>query len=541
MAFFASRAMQANFAGNETPSYYTVMYCPTGSTGYTGGFQYFLKEANVTDYAMIPQDNGTYLLYGCSTYAGDTSPTPWLCLSASASTSGEVKLPATTAEIFNRAFAEKKSYFTINWNELNNLNYIDYQAFYNSGIQGDVSFSSDIYIGKEVFNACTGITSLAATGPSFTADEASFAGCANLASVTINTTGENGDIDNFGAGVFNGCDALKNFCLTSPNPATLTPHDSFAFSFNFDWDNKEDYKGVISIPEENFQTYLNAWVHPLLGYPDYNYLENAAWLEAYENNDWIAPTEQQVRDVVLKDLLPAENQLRMPLGAEPTDKVTVNLPELTHDETYDGFTFSVKEGVATLTGVPNHVEGGVVDFTQIVPDSWSEVTIPAGVFKNRADINKIILADNIEAIQDNAFEGLDDIEIVLSSNNIATLKGGSFDEPFAFGAKSVKLSLPADCTDEDTRRTLTTDYLMRWAVNSLGCNGIEDFYWEASNIAFGMGKGADDEKTETPGPGDNTERTEEGENSQNNPDTPKSESGEPTGNTDSKGSTENTE
>lgn len=76
MAFFASRAMQANFAGNETPSYYTVMYCPTGSTGYTGGFQYFLKEANATDYAMTPQDNGTYLLYGCSTYAGDTSPTP---------------------------------------------------------------------------------------------------------------------------------------------------------------------------------------------------------------------------------------------------------------------------------------------------------------------------------------------------------------------------------------------------------------------------------------------------------------------------------
>lgn len=456
LRYLASRAMWGDFALSELPGSNCVLYRPTysdGTDGYTMNFQYFTPESNVQDYAALEQTDGSFILYGCA------DGSPWLVLRSGNELSGNIVLPDTTNEIFISAFQNATGGFTLNWNDLPDLMYIDGSAFANSSVMGDVYLGTPdvdhVSIASDAFDYCDGITSFESESPIFDCASWAFSSCTNLKTVKIA-----GGPDWYGGGfslfsnAFYGCSSLEAIELTSTEPLSISllgPGSGFRFDGDDYFNTDERERVRVIVPEGTEQLYIEEWVYSFLGYEGYSDYYTAAYNNILTST-MREPSPVEVRQVMADGLLDAENRLRQMMGLELVETTSF----ITLEE-HNGYAFQVINDTVTLIEAPS--DATVVDIAAVVGDAYDSVTIGEGSFANCSNLQRVIISSIVNGIEPNAFVGCDDATIEFAESECTTvLMGASATNPFTFGA-DVKVVVPEGAE---------TEYLSTWPMQCVG-------------------------------------------------------------------------
>ena len=478
IGFFVSRAATATLASDfSAPNYNCLMYAPTGSEGYLwastyqNGFLSFTAASNVLDYALIEQD-GAYLVYGCY---GDG--TPWLALASSSNLYGTVALPATTVEVFENAFAAASGDFSVNWDELKSLQFVDSNAFYGSGVSGEVYLpgvsGGENSIAENAFANCPNITSLVCDAEVLRIDAAAFAGCENLTSAKFGMSSSSAASRVF-AGAFNGCTKLETIQFTSSDPCFLGLYNAgvpFQFDSSTYWDDPaaEAEKIKVVVPEGAKESYLEKWIYPFAGATDYEEYRSTT-VRSLRKSLGHEPSGAEVAKAMEEGLLEAENRLRAMLGLDAVEHSSF----LAVTEADDGFVFQEIAGTTTLLAAPKGATE--IDFNKVIPDSTYSITIGSGAFASCSDLKRIVLSDKVTGISANAFAGCDGVTVELPDTTWPiSLVGWSSDAPFTFGA-NVKLVAPED---------MIGTYIDSWVYNLVGATGYDNYYSATMKKLYG--------------------------------------------------------
>lgn len=474
LRYVASRAMKASFEGEVAPNDACAMFCPTESEGYVTPFEFFDASSNVDDFDTVTLSDGTRLLYGC--YRRE----PWLLLGGAASMSGKVSLPTTTKEIFVKAFAETKGPFTLNWDELDYLQWVDDRAFEGSGLVGAVhlgtSADNKVGVGQYAFSGATGITSFESDATNFSLADTSFFGCTGLVSARLAV----GDLVYGGSitsGIFGGCSSLESVEFTSEFVPDLVRYGgNQAFTFNGDWSAEEESgKLSLKVPEGLEKRYINAWIYPFAGYSDYDSLYSAMQKRLMREHE-AYPSDAQVRKEMSKELLDAENRLRGMMGLE---KVTVSSFLPLQDS--NGYVFISADGVTTLIEAPEDATD--VDLGTVAPESVKSFVVGKSAFAGCKDLKSVTVPDCVSKLESGLFapsgkKGTEDyvshegITVRITSSRVALPKSAD-GEAFGFGER-VALEVPEDIRE---------DCLAAWPLQSYvnpaedGSYGDEELLW----------------------------------------------------------------
>lgn len=460
MKFLAARSMDGEFADECQPNSTCVMYAPTGAEGYYDRFTSFTPESNVADYSLAHQtgDNGFVL---CGDGAnGD----PWLILGAGAELNGTIELPSTTIEIFSNAFSYVGGRFTVNWQDLYQLQWLDQSCFYASGVSGDIylgdAWASFVNVQDNAFEYCDYITSLTSDALAFNLGTSSFGECFALERVKLAA----GKDYSFGCAIsascFYECPSLTTIEFTNESPVgLLLPAQGYPFTFDGWVSADEDAERIrIKVPKGSEEAYVQAWGYSFAGYSGYDDIYADARQDLM-NETLKTPSESEVKAEVSKRLLAAENRLRGMLGMPSVDRST-----LFASSESDGFTFDTNYGVTTIAGLPTDAE--TIDLSKAIPDDVDEVTLTFGTFQNCTKLKKIILGTKVSKIETGAFYGCDGVEVVLPDipdgrdEPSIELTGGDDWSPFDFGG-DIELKV-ADAS--------ASKYLKSWTRQMLGIN-----------------------------------------------------------------------
>lgn len=492
MRFVASRAMKGyvdiasddyTMGSDEIPNSSCVMYAPTGALGYNQNFTSFTESSGVADYTVVKEDDGSLLLCG-----DNDSGDPWLILAGAASYNRKVKLPATTLEIYSGSFTGVGGSFTINWDELTSLQWVDWSAFKDSGISGDLLLgTSDAWImsvGDLAFSGCAGITSVTSDASLFNVGSGAFTDCTALKKVKTATV--NGQY--FGAyinaGSFYGCSSLNEVEFTMSSPATLTiygPGSPFVFDGSVSPD--DDASRIkLTVPEGSEESYINQWTYLFAGYSDYDECYKTIYNDLLYNGRAAAnqagrvPTDAEVKAEMSQQLLDAENRLRKMMGMPLVDKSSIFSSEVSGNCTFD-----TVDGEVRLAAVDR--DATEIDLTKDVPEGVDSFIIPADVFAKCTKLKRIVLTDKVSEIQTGAFNGCDGVTVVLPAvdegreSTPIELTGGDSWTPYDFGG-SIKLEVPEGSAEK---------YLKVWPQQMYGCNDwtmtshVSETYWVLSD------------------------------------------------------------
>lgn len=186
LCFAASNAMYgdvrdwdfsaATANGNRT------LYCPTNAEEYTGNWVSFTEASNVIYYAMV-DCGGTKVLYGCA------DNRPWLVLRSGTDVTDQINLDPETIEIFSDAMQDAKATsdtgFTVNWEQLTKLSYIDSSAFEKSDLGVNVVLPKSMSVDTAAFKGCTKLATLDMPGYNIHLGSNVFEDCENLTSVSF--------------------------------------------------------------------------------------------------------------------------------------------------------------------------------------------------------------------------------------------------------------------------------------------------------------------------------------------------------------------
>lgn len=479
LRYLASRAMWGDFAFTEAPNGNCVLYRPTGSDGtdgYTMNFQYFTVESGVDDYTTIAQADGSYVLYGCA------DGNPWLALRSASQLSGEIVLPETTAEIFISAFQDAAGGFTINWNDLPDLMFVDGNAFARSSLMGDVYVGTPdidhVSIASDAFSYCSGITSFASNAPLFDCASWAFSSCTGLTSVKI-AGGPDWSGRGFAlfASAFYDCTSLETIEFASTEPISLSLTNAGA-GFRFDGSGGSDdpfstapderERIHLVVPEGTEQLYLEEWIYSFLGYAGYDEYYTATY------NNILAetmrePSPAEVRQATAEGLLDAENRLRQMMGLDLVDTSSF----ITLEE-HDGYVFQITDESVMLVEAPR--DATVVDLAAVVGNAYENVTIGENAFASCPGLQRVIVSSVVGGIESNAFANCDGVIVQFTDNECETvLIGSSATNPFRFGA-NVKLEVPEGAE---------TEYLSTWPMQCVGI--VND--WLLSDYFFDIWTG----------------------------------------------------
>lgn len=375
LRYVASNAQTAEMENGYSPTLSGgIMLKPTNGTGYSDGFSWFIEEADVRQYTVISGGENGRFLYGVS-----QSGSPWLVIKSGSIVDEDTKLPATTEEFLAEAMewtssASETGAFTINWDELTTLHFIDDYAFSASKISGDIDLPVILELGMYAFNS-SGIDGKVHL--SNVRQIGDYAFC-NTAITEVYADGNADSGLSMGMGVFNGCSNLTKVVfqelhaiwywtfMDCPNlssveidatvPTTLIVSTTYGFQFT-----ESDENLTLKISgdsEEKNKAWIKAWRYPYMGYVQSTVSENFESLKL--NVVWdlydegiMDPTDEDILNAAKEKILETENHIRKmlgmelitvdeldmsdELGAEEVDEVSVNsLPAVSANNMNDG-------------------------------------------------------------------------------------------------------------------------------------------------------------------------------------------------------------
>ena len=479
MRFLASRAATCDVADDNEPNGSCLMYAPTGAAGYNGRFEAFTPESGVEDYSVIQQDDGGLVLCG----SGENFGGAWLVLACGNELTGKVELPSTTVEIFSSAFANVGGSFTVNWDELPSLQWVDESAFAYSGLAGDVVLGNDwtylVSVADSAFSSCAGITSVSSEASLINLGSGAFGFCTGLTKFSTASGKDWSGGSYIMSGAFYGCSALTEIEFSNGTPPNISVYDyGQEFMFDGEVSSDDDAERIhISVPEGCELSYIDAWIYPFMGYRDYDELYQAVYNDLlYNGRRSIAgqtkvPTEDEVKQEMIKRLTAVENRMRKMLGIPEVASTTVF-----SSVTKDGFTFDTRDGETTLAAVPR--DATVIDLSDVAPEGVDSFIIPAGVFSKCTKLERIVLGDKVSAIKPGAFTGCDGVTVVLPAvdddwDEARIELAGDEDETFDFGG-DIKLEAPTGSVEK---------YLKSWPLGMAGHSSwgmytyVMNVYW----------------------------------------------------------------
>ena len=414
LGFVASRAKNALFATSENPGGAgCTWYCPSNVEG--GYDSRFVNIEGVNDLVALPQEDGALILYGC--LEGDDAGAPSLALGAGTSLQGTVVLPSSVTEIFGGAvvggrtlpgaFEGTGGAWTLDWEGLPNLRYIDRNAFKNSGIQGSVLIDQPeeyVRIEMNAFDGCTGLTSVDISAGNLHIDQEAFANCPGITAAKLVAHNEEAldeaRYNRIGVNAFAGNESLSDITL-GERVASL---DLYGPGVGYTFTGFEGEEGRIRLhmPDDGQvqRAYLDAWTYRFAGYADYEGMYAQVEMELFDWDTFTAPTEAQVRKEMAARLLEPENRLRAMMGLPTVDTSTVVVDDF--ENTEDPAAQPGNEPGALSNGKSTAEAGRIADSASA--NGYDGIWHPADK-SDRADATGADLADEGGGSGDNTSDG----------------------------------------------------------------------------------------------------------------------------------------
>lgn len=493
LRFVASNAMEGIMEDGYAPqikdSYYqssglTYFYIPTNYTGYFDGCTSFTEASGVASYGLVEIGGDARMLYGL-----DEMGTPWIGLRAGGNVADEVTLPESTTELFSYSLADTKSpsgSYSVNWDDLWMLNWLDSGAFRNSDLGGEITLGDYYFLYESAFAGCRSITELTMGDNIYLAADV-FQNCSGLTKVTL------GSFFNDSAvyyGVFTGCDSLRDVYFTSQTAPRLMVYGTVKYQFNYNWTEEEELENLrIHVPEGSEKNYVRDWRYVFAGYidtPDQS-AHDRMWedirMDHMDWDTWEFPSDEEVDAYVEEALVEAENRVRNMLGIETVEKPS------------EWYEYSVDEyGIITLTSVPSDCTEITLDAETLgLPEGWYLDNIGSEAFSKAKNLQKVIIPNGLAAIYSNAFAGVESEDVTLVFEGWAPDLFRSDDDilngvPFSFGIDDSHLHIQVPEGWEDF-------YIEMWQYIFAGYDTAEDM-WNAIEVELTEQNGTEPEISE---------------------------------------------
>ena len=478
LRFIASNAANGDIRDEDfaltTSNGNSTLYAPTcAESSYTAHWIAFDEATNLTSYEMV-DCGGTKVLYGC------TDDSPWLLLRSGGSIQGEVSLPMGTIEIFSDAMegarAADGTYFSVDWDSLFGLGYIDSCAFANSDLGADVTLPYNLQLATGAFMGCTKMTSLDVPGWNIVLGDAVFNGCTSLQQVSFGHLYYNISVN---AGIFNSCSSLTDITFVDTTPPRMSLYGyGMPFRFNAnDWndDASEEAHLHIHVPEGSETDYLQSWRYAFVGYiaddttSAYQLMWRDVYNEMFDYVNWVAPSINDVNAEVDRRLLVAENHTRRLLGMPDSGEVTRKYSYVTDELGY--MTLTAARGLTYTDLTPEELE---------LPEGWFIDYIGTDAFRESPELRTVMMPETLSGIYMNAFRGVtfdeadDDpwgwntvLYLYYASEQPYELLGFEDGTPFSFGVPDDKIVL---C--DNTINGAEDAYIQAWTLPMTGYHTV---------------------------------------------------------------------
>ena len=403
-------------------------------------------------------------------YALDADGIPDIAIRSGKTLTGEITLPEETLELYSQAMFGTEGAYTLNWDTLPRLQYIDDYVFADTGLEGSVTTGA-ISFGKHAFCACN-IADLTCTQEVSEIDELAFAECKKLTRINL----ENGFYYDsmLHTDAFYGCEQLKRVEINSSAVPKLTLFNKgIPFTFNSDWTNEEE-AAYILFPEKYaqdesiVQDFVKKWRYAMLGYmvignsQPYDLLYEDIFLKELPF-DIAMEDRYKMADAIIKErLLEIENRIRDILGA-----AHVAEPSEFYPHRID------REGYITLIGAPSDIKKTFLGSKALdIPDGWCLDYLGKGAFSNTKNLESVIFDNGFAGIEQDAFQGVESetLQLTFYDATPPTLLLDTEGEPFDFGIDIERLHI--NSFDADA----CIDFIRKWAYPLAGYENYEKMY-----------------------------------------------------------------
>ena len=403
-------------------------------------------------------------------YALDANGIPEIAIRSGKTLTGEITLPEKTLELYSQAMFGTEGAYTLNWDTLPCLQYIDDYVFADTGLEGSVATGA-ISFGKHAFCACN-ITDLTCTQEVSEIDELAFAECKKLTLVNL----ENGfHYDSMlHTDAFYGCEQLKRVEINSSAVPKLTLlNKGIPFTFNSDWTNGEE-AAYILFPEKYaqdesiVQDFVKKWRYAMLGYmvignsQPYDLLYEDIFLKELPF-DIAMEDRYKMADAIIKErLLEIENRIRDILGA-----AHVAEPSEFYPHRID------RDGYITLVGAPSDIKKTFLGSKALdIPDGWCLDYLGKGAFSNTKNLESVIFDNGFAGIEQDAFQGVESetLQLTFYDATPPALLLDTEGKPFDFGIDIERLHI--NSFDADA----CIDFIRKWVYPLAGYENYEKMY-----------------------------------------------------------------
>ena len=403
-------------------------------------------------------------------YALDADGIPDIAIRSGKTLTGEITLPKETLELYSQAMFGTEGAYTLNWDTLSCLQYIDDYVFADTGLEGSVTTGA-ISFGKHAFCACN-ITDLTCTQEVSEIDEMAFAECKKLTRINL----ENGfHYDSMlHTDAFYGCEQLKRVEINSSAVPKLTLFNKgIPFTFNSDWTNEEE-AAYILFPEKYaqdesiVQDFVKKWRYAMLGYmvignsQPYDLLYEDIFLKELPF-DIAMEDRYKMADAIIKErLLEIENRIRDILGAEHVAEPSEFYPHRIDRNDY-----------ITLVGAPSDIKKTFLGSKALdIPDGWCLDYLGKGAFSNTKNLESVIFDNGFAGIEQDAFQGVESetLQLTFYDATPPALLLDTEGEPFDFGIDIERLHI--NSFDADA----CIDFVRKWAYPLAGYENYEKMY-----------------------------------------------------------------
>lgn len=403
-------------------------------------------------------------------YALDADGIPDIAIRSGKTLTGEITLPEETLELYSQAMFGTEGAYTLNWDTLPRLQYIDDYVFADTGLEGSVTTGA-ISFGKHAFCACN-ITDLTCTQEVSEIDELAFAECKKLTRINL----ENGfHYDSMlHTDAFYGCEQLKRVEINSSAVPKLTLFNKgIPFTFNSDWTNEEE-AAYILFPEKYaqdesiVQDFVKKWRYAMLGYmvignsQPYDLLYEDIFLKELPF-DIAMEDRYKMADAIIKErLLEIENRIRDILGAEHVAEPSEFYPHRID-----------RDGHITLVGAPSDIKKTFLGSKALdIPDGWCLDYLGKGAFSNTKNLESVIFDNGFAGIEQDAFQGVESetLQLTFYDATPPALLLDTEGKPFDFGIDIERLHINSFDADAGI------DFIRKWVYPLAGYENYEKMY-----------------------------------------------------------------